>query len=247
MIKKAFIALVIFMGAAQTTHAYEVSFGLGAAASSSPYRDVDNDWIALPYASFDSEYVFVTFPSAGVHLVNSGSFSLDVKAVYLPHEFKPKDSDHPGMRKLDRRYSTLGAGVSAKLDTFIGSFEAEAVVDVLDKSNGVTAAFIYSNPIPIFSNFIIGPKAGFMWHNNKHNEYYYGISKKESAKSGMRAYDPNNSLSWFAGGHAVFILGENTKIVLEADYLFFGSEIKNSPMVDKNGVWGSYGGIIYSF
>lgn len=190
MVKKIFITLLILAGSAQNAPAYEVSLGAFAAAWGNPYRGVDSDWIALPYASFDSEYVFATFPSAGAHLVKSEVFSVDFKAIYLPHEFKPRDSSHSGMKRLNRRHATLGVGVSAKLDTAIGSFEAESAVDVLDKSNGITLGLIYSNPIPVASRVMVGPKLGAVWHNKKHNEYYLEQAGKSRPKAALTRTSP---------------------------------------------------------
>ena len=41
----------------------------------------------------------------------------------------------------------------------------------------------------------VTPGIGVQWNSENQNEYYYGVSRKESARSGLRGYNPNDSWS----------------------------------------------------
>ncbi len=36
----------------------------------------------------------------------------------------------------------------------------------------------------------VTPGIGVQWNSENQNEYYYGVSRKESARSGLRGYNP---------------------------------------------------------
>lgn len=44
----------------------------------------------------------------------------------------------------------------------------------------------------------VTPGIGVQWNSENQNEYYYGVSRKESARSGLRGYNPNDkgALTW---------------------------------------------------
>jgi outer membrane protein len=65
---------------------------------------------------------------------------------------------------------------------------------VLDNSNGVTwdLAWLYR-----YTNggLTLTPGIGVEWNSDNQNEYYYGVSRAESRRSGLNSYDPDNGWS----------------------------------------------------
>ena len=68
----------------------------------------------------------------------------------------------------------------------------------LDNSNGIIwdMAWLYR-----YTNggLTVTPGIGVQWNSENQNEYYYGVSRKESARSGLRGYNPNDSWSPYTG------------------------------------------------
>lgn len=62
--------------------------------------------------------------------------------------FKPGDSDSEQMRKLDRRKTTMMAGLSYVHNTQYGFLRTVLAGDTLDKSNGITWTWPGSIAIP---------------------------------------------------------------------------------------------------
>lgn len=247
MFRKTIILLLLAILPAGHAHAYTFSAGVVGALGASPYKGDDLKYIAFPYVSFDSEYFFLSFPSAGVHLLKSDFLKLDAKVEYMFLKFKPKDNDHDYMKRLDSRRPTLVAGLEGEVPIMSGALKASIVVDVLDESNSVLGAVSYAYPFHVSEKLILTPKAGVIWANKKHNNYYFGVSHEESLKSGLRGYSTDDSWSFFAGGRMTVPVTKKFNFNLEAEYLFLPSEVKDSPMVNKNGTWGSYISLIYSF
>lgn len=65
---------------------------------------------------------------------------------------------------------------------------------ILDNSNGIVwdmaRLYRYTN-----GGLTVTPGIGVQWNSENQNEYYYGVSRKESARSGLRGYNPNDSWS----------------------------------------------------
>lgn len=64
----------------------------------------------------------------------------------------------------------------------------------LDNSNGIVwdmaRLYRYTN-----GGLTVTPGIGVQWNSENQNEYYYGVSRKESARSGLRGYNSNDSWS----------------------------------------------------
>ncbi|WP_235955922.1 MipA/OmpV family protein [Rouxiella aceris] len=93
----------------------------------------------------------------------------------------------------------------------------------------------------------ITPGAGFMWNSKKQNDYYYGISSQESSRSGLKAYDPNDSFSPYLQLALDYPFAKSWKASVTARYTVLSSEVKNSPMVDKSGIASLGVDILYTF
>lgn len=98
------------------------------------------------------------------------------------------------MRHLDDRKSTMMAGLSYAHFTQYGYLRTTLAGDTLDNSNGIVwdMAWLYR-----YTNggLTVTPGIGVQWNSENQNEYYYGVSRKESARSGLRGYNPNDSWS----------------------------------------------------
>ncbi len=249
MVRVLFILslLLTSFGGVVTAGAYEFSLGFTGGGGVTPYKGIDSKLFALPYASFDSKYVFISFPSSGVHIFKSDLLAVNARVDYLFWEFEPKNSDNWSMRRLDRRKSTLCAGIDASLNTPAGSFKADVTADVLGRSHSVVATGTYAYPLKLAERLMFIPSAGVIWQSAKHNDYYFGVTDKEAYKSGLASYDADSGINYFV--RAGFTLAITSHITAEAhgNYMWLAKEVKDSPMVDKTGVWGASGGIVYKF
>lgn len=246
MFKKFLVAVCLFCVVSQAG-AYEISAGIAGGADMTPYKGDDPQWIVLPYAAFDSKYVFIEVPSAGFHIFQNDKFKVDVSVNYFFQEFKPKDNDYSYMKQLDRRRFTMTAGVSGEYKTSVGNFKLEFQADILDRSESLLAFFTYSYDFMVTKQFILIPNAGISWQNDKHNRYYYGISSDESARSGLDEYKPDATFTPYIGTKAVYMFTENVRALVGVEYIFLPSEVQDSPMVNKTGVLAGFAGVLYVF
>jgi outer membrane protein len=147
---------------------------------------------------------------------------------------------------LNNRHFGIVAGMGARLLTPYGLLHLSAARDVLGNSRGWNGELGYACAIE-FDELEIFAITGLNWANSAYNGYYYGVSKKEAQKSGLRAYKPGAGFSPYLGLTPVYSLTDVWDIVCSGKITFLNKEIKSSPMVGKHHIWSITAGIMYNF
>ncbi|MDR2870150.1 MAG: MipA/OmpV family protein [Deferribacteraceae bacterium] len=238
--------LLIILAISSHAYAWELDIGLAGIGHTSIYRGMDDEAIPIPYVGFDSRYLFLHFPSAGVHIIKNGIFTIDAKVSY-GSGFDPDDSDDADMKKLDRRKAELAAGVGIKLKTHYGTLELEAMADVRNEIDATSGKLQYSYMLPLTKHFFLIPKLGVEWSNDERNRYHYGISSDESSRSGFASYTPESGRSAFIGLDSMLLITDKAYIILGGRYKRLSKEIYDSPMIDERGQIEAYAAILYRF
>ena len=227
--------------------ANSLSLGLGAAMISSEYRGVDEKYRVSPLIRYESERFFVRDLSAGVRVFSNNAHQLNVVVAYQYRGFDPGDSDDNAMRRLDKRRSTAMAGVSYRYSLPYGSLRVSAMADILDNSQGLILDAGYQYAWRATPQVTIMPQIGVSWFNEKHNDYYYGISAAESARSGLSQFEGKSSFSPYAVMSANYRITPKWSLFGMGLYRWLPSRVKDSPMVDQSGTYVISVGVRYHF
>lgn len=224
-----------------------LSLGAGVAVTESPYKDYDRDVLPIPVINYESDSFWFRGLGAGYYLWNDEADKLSITAYYQPLQFKPGDSDDVRLRSLDKRKSTLMAGLSYVHNTAdYGFLRTTLAADTLNNSNGVVwdIAWLYRY---ISGNLVLTPGIGVQWNSEKQTDYYYGVSGREANRSGLPAYDADNSWSPYLELSAAYRLTDAWSLVGMARYNRLSDEITDSPMVDKSWSGLLSAGVTYRF
>lgn len=222
------------------------SVGAGVGVLEAPYKDYDRTVVPVPVITYEGDDFWFRGLGGGYYLWNDESDKLSITAYYSPFEFKPKDSDDRQLRQLDKRKATLMAGLSYVHNTQYGFLRTSLAGDTLDNSNGVSwdLAWLYR-----YTNggLTLTPGIGVEWSSENMNEYYYGVSGKESRRSGLDRYDPDSDWSPYLELSASYKLNDDWSLYGTGRYTRLSSEVKDSPMVDKSWAGALSAGVTYSF
>ncbi len=90
----------------------------------------------MPVISYERK-LLVPRSGRGYYLWNDTNDKLSITAYWSPMYFKPGDSDSEQMRRLDKRKSTVMAGLSYVHNTPYGFLRTTIAGDTLDNSNGI--------------------------------------------------------------------------------------------------------------
>lgn len=245
-LRRAVLALGMVLAFGQSALGGDLSLSLGVFATPSEYRGMDTKVLPMPLLRYEGERLFVNGYTAGAYLWKDERQRLFVGASLLPQYFRSSKSDDWAMKQLDNRNISVLATLGYGIDTEWGSLSLRASGDVTGTSDGFLADVSYSYTLRA-GDFSLTPGAGVLWTSSDHNDYYYGISRSESSRSGLRRYSPDSGFSPYLRVAAGWDMTEHWSLYASWTAMFLSDEIRNSPMVDRDvqNIFG--GGITYRF
>lgn len=230
----ALVALAfVLLGSVHALRAAEFSLGAGVAASTSPYKSQDASLSAAPLVTYDSDRLYLRGTEAGVYIWKNEQHAIGAGVEYSWMNYDPDDSDDAGMKKLDKRRSTLMAGLSYSYTGAWGMIRAGLARDILGKSDGYVAEASYRLPI-VREKLTVLPGAGVSWKSGKEADYYFGVSRGESARSGIKRYEAGAAVLPFVSVEAKYTITERWSAVAALKAELLTGSIKDSPMVGRS-------------
>ena len=248
MTKLKLLALGIIVATSVST-AYaenQWSVGAGVGVINSPYKQYDRDIYPVPVITYEGDNFWFRGLGGGYYLWNDQTDKLSIMAYYDPTHFKPGDSDNYQLRQLDKRKSTMMAGVSWVHNTEYGFLRTALAGDTLDNSNGyiwdLAWLYRYTN-----GGLTLTPGIGLEYHSENYNDYYYGVSHKESRRSGLNSYDADDGWNPYLELTVSYKFAPDWNVYATGRYNRLSDEVKDSPMVDKSWTGLMSVGLTYSF
>lgn len=243
---KAVALLIPGYFAAFNAQAEPLSLGASLIYAQSPYRGGQDRYLPLPVINYEGENFWFRGLQGGYYLWKDQQDQLSLTLLGSPQQYDPKDNDLGDMKALDKRRMTLMGGATYRHVAEWGIVRTALLGDVLNNSNGIIWDLTYLYRFD-FGAFSLTPGIGATWNSANQNRYYYGVSSRESARSGIAQYRPDDSWSPYVEMNASYQLSDSWNASLSGRYTRFDSEIKDSPMVDKSGQFTVWTGISYSF
>ena len=224
----------------------ELSVGVNVMAVKSAYDLEESiDIKVLPGVFYDNNRIYARGAQAGAYLLNDGTNQLSVYAQLDGSEFDPDDATG-ALQGLDEREASAAAGLTYLRRTPVGGFRLQVATDVLDKSGGNTARLTYLAKITK-DKLTVYPSIGFEYHDADYNQYYYGVSDKEAATTGVAAYTSNSSLNPYINISANYDFNERFAGFANQSLSYLANEQYDSPMVDSRTEATTTLGLLYKF
>lgn len=223
----------------------QLSIGINAVVTQSAYETDGSTVEVLPSAFFDNNRLYARGNQFGVYAINDGSNQLSAYVQTNGTAFDPSDAKN-GLNKLDERKKTIVAGAEYLKITPFGGFRVQAAHDVVGDSKGNIARLNY---VAKYNNdrLTLYPTVGLEWHDSKYNNYYYGVSKKESAHSGVASYQPSNSIHPYVAVSAHYDINDRFTGFAYQSLSYLTDEQYDSPMIDSHTESKTALGLLYKF
>ncbi|WP_201555983.1 MipA/OmpV family protein [Psychrobacter sp. 72-O-c] len=223
----------------------ELSVGLNVLVANTAYDTDDNEIRVLPGVFYDNNRFYARGAQAGVYLFNDGTNELSASVQLAGNSFDPDDANG-ALAGLDERKISAAAGLTYQRRTPVGGFRAQFATDILDRSGGNTGRLSYIARITK-NKLTVYPSIGFEYHDADYNEYYYGVSDKESAKTGVEAYSSNSSLNPYINISANYDFSDKWAGFANQSLSYLSNEQYDSPMVDSRTESATTLGLLYKF
>jgi len=197
-----------------------------------PYRELDEDLIAVPLVRFEGERAYLRGLRGGLRLIQSPEYEL---AVFAQARLDGYDSeDSPFLAGMADRRVSLDLGISSTwISQKVGALELSVAADALDRSGGVELAASWTGRFGA-GGWLFYPGASLRWQDASLVDYYYGVRTGE-AQLGRPAYSADSAITPELSLLATRTLGERWNLFARAGHTWLPSEVRDSPLVDRNG------------
>jgi outer membrane protein len=211
--------------------------GIATTWTSGNYLDTSSHHLIYPAIGYMGDRLSVVGPTAAYRLIGPKFMHVAIAGSLLPNEFDPKDSTNAKMQKLNKRNYTVAAGLRGVLIMkSLGAFSVTAKRAFFAGDGGYFATAAFTTRLqkelgPAKVSFM--PSLGAEYYSQKLANYYYGISKAESTKSGLKTYSPTSAIAPYVN---VALLGQFTSRVrayVAVRVARMPDVIMDSPMVSK--------------
>ncbi|OON41851.1 MipA [Izhakiella australiensis] len=222
-----------------------ITLGAQGEANFTPYRQYKTQYSGIPYIGYDNSHVYIDGTEVGAYFINNDTDQLKARWWYLDNEFDPGKSSDSALRQLRSRHSTMMGGLSYQKITPVGAFRAEFSADTLDNSRGLLGTVAWLGQVSL-TQVDIYPQAGVDWLNKQQASYYYGVTERESVRSGLPGWAHQGVTPWLAVAfdwHPVKPL----HIYLQPKLTFLTGALRDSPMTDQNYYWVLSSGVTWTF
>ncbi len=251
-IKKVIVSIMVFGIAPAVSHAEEKSMfdgltlGLGVNYSDEGYVEYDSEFLPMPLISYESKYVSIDGTSIAGNIVNNKKHLLSAIVSYDEMSFDPDNARGVYKYLGERKGSILAGGAYTFTWSEMIPISIEVQTDIANRHNGTKAEAAISAPVSVGKILVI-PTTGVEWRSDKYNQYYYGVSSAEAAKTGLAAYHPEQSIQPFIDVACIYSFTENWAIMANLLTKYNVDEIYDSPMVDKEFAYSSALILSYAF
>lgn len=207
-----------------------IDWGIGIAASSSdrPYIDYKRDNKVVPVLYAQNRWFSLSGGRADFRINPSETLSFRLRARYSLDGYDPKDS--PALIGMAERKDGVWLGGAVEWSPGIADFSLEYLTDATDKSGGSRARFAVDRRFG-WGKFGLTPRLEAEWLDDKYVDYYYGVLPGEAAP-GRVAYQGTATTKFGVGLRADYTLGRRHNLFLDVAYDSFGSQVKDSPIVE---------------
>lgn len=184
-----------------------------------------------PQGFYDNNRWYIEGGEIGAYPYKTNVHHVRVGISHDGQNFDPKDAPAQ-FHELDERKASAQALVSyMHVNPKIGGLKVKVATDALGRHHGTTVTLSH---ISRFSKdaLTVYPSFGVTWQDKKYNNYYYGISTQESARTTLDAYQAKSGFSPFVSAMATYDLSQNFELFAHQRIDWLSSTQKQSPLTD---------------
>lgn len=217
--------------------------GMGTMVEKQGYLDIDNKTNVIPLFYYESEKLRVLGPTVDYQLATFNDFKFKLSGQYRFDGFESDDGDI--FSGMEERSGSVDLGFSIDYEHDFGDFSFSFLNDVSSEHKGNEITLSYAKPFQVDSTRIT-PYVELTRLSDDLVDYYYGVRANE-VTANRSYYLGEASTNAEIGIRTNWQFGNHHSFMLNASYTAFGSEIKDSPLMDSSGSANLILGYLYVF
>lgn len=245
MISKKFIYTIVFT-AITSTNAFAESkwgLGLGAIVSDQGYIGVGNETSVVPIIYYQSENFQLLGPNLSYKLVEFNDLTVNLTGQYRFDGYEEDDSDI--FLGMEDRSGSFDLGFAIDYEMSFGDLSFEFLTDATNEHEGNEFSLSYSKSYN-FKSYSLKPYVKVTRQSEDLVDYYYGVRTNEATVN-RAFYVGEATTNVELGLQAMWRVGKHHNFIGYASYTAYGSEIKDSPLVDASSSTNLILGYMYVF
>ena len=217
--------------------------GPGAWITVEPYKGMHTTIYPIPVVAAVKAPFYFFIDTAGCRLFSDSNMTFDVIGKLRTDGYDAdKSDDFDGMHD---RNMTIDVGGEFGISGDWGNLYARILTDALGQHDGQEFRVTYAKPFK-FEKGKVSPCVGFALLSSNLADYYYGV-RDDEARAGRPAYNPGASVNGFVGLDANYQLNDDWTLLTSITYYWLDSNIRNSPIVNKDYTISILAGAMYKF
>ena len=208
--------------------------GAGAIITRNPHKGIGTESRGIPLFFYRREKLSLYGPIVNYSLLKEERWEVRGLARMRFEGYEEDDSRY--LRGMDDREWTLELGGSLSRALGEGRVTADVSADVLNEHKGHEVRLSYNydfrGPANI-RDLMVTPSIGVTYRSSQLNDYYYGVRSSE-AIPGRPEYDVGDSIGLLTALRLNYRLNERWSVMGMAAVQWLGSEITDSPIVEKD-------------
>jgi hypothetical protein len=224
------------------------ALGLGYSLGQSPYVGGENSGFAYPYLTsfrhnaFTDDWLIVTGGEAGFRWTNKKGWVLG--AVARVNTQGTSTTVIEDLIGLDTRKWAVEVAPLVGWRAWPVHLEFRHFKEIFSDYGGPTSELRFSLPREFGWGWIV-PSVDIIHNSADRNRYYYGVSESELIPE-ISPYEPGSSTNARLGVHFGYAITEKWLLSGSVSHEWLGSEISDSPIVARDGLWSGSVGIAYN-
>lgn len=155
------------------------------------------------------------------------------------------DENNPRPIEATKRSLAVDGGFELLYEDDWGDIQLQIMGDMTHTHKGWEVWASYAYPWKS-GNWTLIPSLGFNWKSSHLLDYYYGVRLSESVEN-RRAYQAHSGFNSFVKLSISYRINDNWGIVGIAEYESLSRSIRQSPIVDQDGIETLFIGLMYNF
>lgn len=218
--------------------------GFGLDGEQSIYSGKEYKTLPTPTGNYSYGRFYVSFENGlGIQLGSFANIQYSLSLNYMPYAYQRNDiKELNDMDELDNSINyNLTAATNFKRHILNLNVSKDEVLDKGGISTELTYSYLFTK-----SRWVFIPNTSITYQDKYLTRYLYGVKQHEST-SGRVYYQPDYSINYTAGLYIEYITTKKYSIIGNVNYSKFGTEITNSPIVDRKSTSNIFIGFNYNF
>jgi outer membrane protein len=221
--------------------------GAGVIITRNPHRGIGTESHGIPLFFYRKEKFSLYGPMMNYSLLKEKSWEVRALARIRFEGYEEDDSRY--LRGMDDRDWTLELGGSVSRILGEARITADVSADVLNEHKGHQVRLFYNYDFRGAANIrdlLVTPSFGVTYRSSQLNDYYYGV-RSDEAVPGRPEYNVGDSIGLLTALRLNYRLDEQWSVMGMGAVQWLGSEITDSPIVEKDYMASLLVGILYRF